>query len=641
MLKEGLYQMQKDKIIAKLEKLINQARNDYYNETPTVSDDTYDLWIEELAELKENSTAITAVGAPPISEWKKAAHDIPMGSLNKVNTYDELIDWANKNNGYDKKLVISEKLDGISIRLRYENGIFVQGSTRGSGALGEDITTNVAKMKGVPAKLTKPFTGNVRGEIVLTHTDHKEHFPSYSNPRNAASGIAKRYDGEGSEHLTIMTYKIIDGADDIKTETEQFEYLKKLGFNNPNWYFSSFSPKEKGIATPEELWDTYQKHSRDTLNYDIDGLVITFDDIDFQVSLGEKDSRPKGSVAFKFNAITKKSTLRGIEWQVGSAGRITPVGNFDEVELLGAKITNASLYNYKYIQDMKLDVGAKVVVARANDVVPRICSAFDLTGTIAKAPKKCPVCGANTEMDGEYVMCPNTVDCPAQLVGRIQGYVDKLDIKEWGDKLIENLVESGLVEDVSDLYILTKEELASLDHMGERSAEVVLKTLWDKNPITLDNLVGSLSIPLCGRTMLRLIVDAGFDTWDKMCKASITDFENIPGFGEARANSLFGWIHSIGEVLIPKLLNSGLKIKEKVMGSLNGQSFCFTGAMEHKRNELQDMVLAAGGIVKSSVGKGLTYLVLADANSTSSKANAARKNNTKCISEEEFLKMVS
>lgn len=290
---------------------------------------------------------------------------------------------------------------------------------------------------------------------------------------------------------------------------------------------------------------------------------------------------------------------------------------------------------------MKLDIGAKIVVIRANDVIPKIISAFDLTGTIAKAPEKCPACGTKTEMDGEYVICPNTVNCPAQLVGRLQSYVDKLDIKEWGDKLIQNLVESGLVEDVADLYTLTKEELASLDRMGERSAENVLKTLWDKNPITLDNLVGSLSIPLCGRTMLKLVIDAGFDTWDKMVNARQLEFENIVGFGSARAGGLYNWIHSIGAALVPKLLNSGVKIKDKIMGDLNGQSFCFTGAMKHKRNELQDMVLAAGGAIKSSVGNGLSYLVIADPNSTSGKAQAARKNNTKCISEEEFLEMVS
>jgi DNA ligase (NAD+) len=634
--------MKNETKIAKLEKQIIKARNDYYNETPTVSDDVFDAWVDELAGLKENSVAITAVGAPvPVSEWKKVAHEIPMGSLDKVNAYEELVDWANKQNGHGYMLLISEKLDGISIRLRYENGVFIQAASRGNAIEGEDITTNVAKMKGVPAKLTESFTGNVRGEIVLTHTDHKLHFPTYSNPRNAASGIAKRYDGEGSEYLTIMTYKIIDGADQLKTEEEQFEYLKKLGFNTPNYYPAAFTLSGNKMITPDELWNNYQKSIRDSLDYDIDGLVITFDNIDFQTSLGEKDNRPKGSVAFKFRNVSKKSVLRGIEWQVGSSGRITPVGNFDEVEIVGAKITNASLYNWKYIQDMKLDIGAKIVVIRANDVIPKIISAFDLTGTIAQAPKKCPVCGTNTEMDGEYVICPNTIECPAQLVGRIQSYVDKLDIKEWGDKLIQNLVESGLVEDVAGLYTLTKEELANLDRMGEKSAENVLKTLWDKNPITLDNLVGSLSIPLCGRTMLRLVVDAGFDTWDKMVNAKQSEFENIVGFGQARAEALYNWIHSIGEILVPKLLNAGVELKGKIMGNLTGKSFCFTGKMNNKRDVLEAMAVAAGGTTKGSVGKGLTYLVLADPNSTSGKALAARKNNTTCISEEEFLEMVA
>jgi DNA ligase (NAD+) len=258
-----------------------------------------------------------------------------------------------------------------------------------------------------------------------------------------------------------------------------------------------------------------------------------------------------------------------------------------------------------------------------------------------KAPSVCPSCCYELEMDGEYLICPNTASCPGQLIGRIQKYVKKMDIKEWGDKLIENLVETGLVEDVADLYALTKDELASLDRMGERSAEVVLKTLWEKNPVTLDKLVGSLGIPLCGRTMIRLVTEAGFDTWKKMISAKQSDFENIPGFGEARAERLYNWLQSIGEVLVPKILGAGVKIKEKIMGSLTGKSFCFTGKMNNKRDVLEAMVVAAGGTTKSSVGKGLTFLVMADANSASGKAQAARKNGTTCISEEEFLKMVA
>ncbi len=614
--------------IKELENLIIKARNDYYNKSPTVSDQVYDAWIDELTMLKPDSSAITFIGAPPVSEWKKVAHNTPMGSLNKINTEEELNDWLNTIN--NENVLVTEKLDGISINLKYENGKFIQGITRGDGNIGEDITSNVIKMQGLAKTLLESFTGPIRGEIVLTKTDHQKYFPEYSSPRNAASGIAKRYDGTGSEHLTILCYKVSDGKD-FKLESEQFAWLQQQGFIVPNWLVTD---------NPQKIWNKYQGGKRDSLNYDIDGLVITANDVALQLSLGEKDSRPKGSIAYKFAAITRESILRDIVWQVGGSGRITPVGIFDEVNILGAKITQACLHNVANINKLKLDIGAKILVARANDVIPFIDSTITPTKSIACAPDKCPNCGTKTRMDGEYLICPNTGGCSAQLIGRVKRYVNVLDVKEWGDGLVEKLVEAGLVKDIYDLYKLNIKDLSEIERMGEKSAKKVLETLWGKNPISLENLLGSLSIPLCGPTMIRLVMDAGHDTWNKIVKAEKKDFEVIAGFGPIKAEALYSWLHNGGKELVDNILGAGVKIKEIIMGTLTGMSFCFTGAMMHKRGELEELVKEAGGIVKSSVGKGLSYLVIADPNSTSGKAQAARKNGTKCISEVEFLKMV-
>ena len=626
--------MSKETRIAELEAQIIQHSDNYYNGMPTVSDAVYDALVDELRELKADSPALVAIGALPVSAWKKVAHHVPMGSLNKVNTPEEFDAWVIgvvQRNGVE--LCLTEKLDGISVRADYVNGRLVEGATRGDGSVGEDITSNVRRMKGVPAQLPEPFTGSVRGEIVLFKDDFAKHFPGKSNTRNTASGTAKRYDGVGCEHLTVLFYEVSEGKD-FRTERSAFQWLEFAGFQVPNWRIVS-------AADSKNLWTEYQEGRRDALSYDIDGLVISVNDLTDQLALGEQDGRPKGSIAWKFAAITRETTLRKIIWQVGGSGRITPVAEFDSVNLLGANVTNASLYNYSNIQGMQLDVGARILVARANDVIPLVASVTKSTGTVAEAPKVCPVCGALTEREGEYVICPNTAGCPAQLVGRIKRWIKGLDIKEWGDTIIERLVEYGLVTDVPSLYRLTMMDITGIERMAAKSAQTLLDNLHEKNPVPLETILGSLSIPLIGSSMIERVMAKGYVTWDHIRAAGLEDFSAIPDFGPVKAASLYNWINGgLGRETMRNLRAVDLKIRERVMGGLTNQSFCFTGAMAHKRGDLEQMVKDNGGTVKSSVGKGLSFLVIADPNSTTSKAQAARKNGTRCISEEEFLKMI-
>lgn len=622
--------------VVELEQQIRQARHDYYNTgIPSVSDEVYDAWVDELSELKADSPEVAAIGASPVSEWKKIAHRIPMGSLDKVNTLEELTAWIMGTGAKFDPLLLTEKMDGISIAVSYVQGAFSQALTRGDGMTGEDISVNVARMKGVPGRLPKKFTGELRGEVVLLKSDHAKYFPEYANPRNAASGIARRYDGQGCEHLTIFFYHVAEGQE-FESEGEQFAWLSSMGFQIPNWYVTAMTP---GIRTPHDLWLEYQQFKRDELNYEIDGLVVRINNLVKQLELGEKDNRPKGAVAFKFAPMTRESVLQRIDWQVGGTGRITPVAIFNPVRVLGAEITNASLYNLAYIKSLGLDVGATILITRANDVIPRVAAVRKATGTVATGPLACPSCGTQTQTDGEYLICPNTAGCPAQAMGRLKRYVTALDIKEWGETLLEKLVNGNLVKEVPDLYRLTEDQLAGVDRMGKKSAEKVVLTLWTKNPIPLESLLGALSIPLCGSTMIKLAMDAGFDTMDKLKAANIEQLAGIEGFGPVKAQALWTWLRT-NSGIVDKLLLFGVKIKQKVHGNLNGSSFCFTGASSRPRAELEQLVRAAGGDVKTSVGKKLTYLVMADANSTSSKAQAARKNGTKCISEEDFMKLV-
>jgi DNA ligase (NAD+) len=622
--------------ILELTALVTKARSDYHNGTPTVPDVVYDAWEGELADLDSLNSAITAVGAPPVSEWVKVKHDHPMGSLNKVNTPEEMGEWL-QTYAPDGDVVTSEKLDGISIQVKYIKGVLTQASTRGDGKIGEDITVNVRRMKGVPAQVPGKVSCTVRGEIILRKSDFEAHFKDdYANTRNAASGVSKRYDGTKCEYLSILFYKLnLNGKVPATyslpapiTEVDQFRFLESLGLSTPWW---------TSTQSPQEAWVEYQMGKRDRIDYDIDGLVTAINNLNKQFALGEKDLRPVGAMAFKFAALTRESTLRGITEQTGATGAITPVANFDAVNLLGAQVSNASLYNWGYIKTLGLDIGAKILVARANDVIPRIVAVVQGTGTIYPPPTKCPSCGGPVVQRGEFHVCLNRDACPAQVIGRISQWLTHLGILEWGDILLEKLVSAGLVKSVPDLYRLTIKQLSGLDRMGDASATKALKLLHEKETLTLDVMLGSLCIPGIAVSTIKLLMAAGYDDMEKLRSASFLDLGKINGIGPVRAETLYGWVKSHSEV-VEELASVGVRVQDPIRGKFSGMSFCFTGEMEKKRGDLEEMVRSLGGDVKSSVTKKLTYLVMAD--TTTGKADTARRYGTKCLSEGEFLFLV-
>jgi DNA ligase (NAD+) len=624
--------MSKQVRIEELEANVTSASLAYYNDVPTVTDAVYDAWRDELSLLKPDSYVLKLVGAPAVGEWLKVRHLFTMGSLDKVQSPDELVLWAKKvQRTPGDQLLVTEKLDGISISLRFEDGLLVQALTRGDGTVGEDITPNVRRMKGVPKSVGVSGQLVVRGEILLLKEDHKNHFSDKANPRNAASGISKRLNGKGSEHLSVVTYQIVDGIE-LSTEGAQFQELYRLGFKIPSWSIVD-GAEQVGV-----IWERYQEELRDQLPFEIDGLVIRLNDLTYQMSLGDTHGRPNGAVAFKFSPPARETTARDLIWQVGGTGRITPVAVFDAVNLLGAEVTRASLYNQAYIDQIGFDIGAKILVARANDVIPRVSEVLASTGTVAKAPSRCPVCSSETARDGEYVVCQNVAECPAQVTGRLKQWIAEQGVLEWGEALLQKLVDQGLVRGVADLYKVSQADIAGLDRMAQKSAENAYKALWASSPMTLENLLGGLSIPLCATSTITLITSAGYDSLDKIGAATVEQLQAIPGVGPKRAQALSHWFRQHGASAYA-VLAAGVLLKSRSAGPLSGKSVCFTGKSERKRAELEKLASDAGALVKSSVGKGLTYLVLADPDSTSSKAVAARENGTTCISEASFVAM--
>jgi DNA ligase (NAD+) len=609
---------------------IIKARNDYYNKQSVISDAAFDALVDELTEFDPNHPAVTAIGAPVVqSEWEKVKHEQAMTSLNKINTSDEFIAWAKECGS--KEFLVLDKLDGLSVSTDWKDGKLIQAATRGDSTTGEKITTNVIRMKGIPKKL-KSFTGNIRGEIVLLKSDHKKYFADYSNPRNGASGIAKRLDGEGVHHLTVMMYTVASGKD-FSSEKEQLEFIESLGLIVPKYKLC------KNNAEVTDLYNKYESKIREGLDYEIDGLVLRVEDISKQISLGEKNHRPKGQVAFKFAAETRESTLRAIHVQVGSSGRITPVAEFDEVELVGAKITRASLYNYAYVKELGLDLGAKIIVSRANDVIPRVLEASKSTGTIAKHPIKCPECNAPTAFNGEYLICTNKLTCPAQKLGKLQMWINEQNILDWSEKTLEKFIDAGLVDDVADLYKLKASDIENLDRMGPVLAKKLVSIMDQHRNISLQNLCGGLGIEGVATTTSKLIIDAGYDTLDKLHNITVGQLESISGFGSTRAKAFVNGMRD-NKGRIENILAAGVTIKARPKGNLNGSSFCFTGASSLPRAQLHKLVEDNGGDVKKSVGKGLKFLVTADLNSGSAKIQAAIKLGTKCISEEQFMNML-
>jgi DNA ligase (NAD+) len=622
--------------IKELETKIFKARDDYYNGTPTVSDKVYDAWVDELRTLDPTNRAITAIGSPVVpSEWKKAKHQIPMGSLNKVNTPEELSKWTEdtlEQVDPDGKLLITEKLDGISIEVIYENGSLHQAITRGDGDIGEDITVNVVKMGGVQSHLKHKFTGSLRGEIVMFKSTHKQWFADKANPRNAASGTSKRLDGVGVDKLNILFYQAL-GEVDFQTEQEQFLWLVNQGLDTPNWWVVDSADKVN------KHWRQYQDVNRDKLDYDIDGLVVRIDNLDKQAALGDKDLRPKGAIAFKFDNEGRESPIREIILQVGNSGWLTPIAVFDPVVLVGAEVRRASLYNQSYIDELGVDVGATVLIVRCNDVIPRVEEVIKGTGTVFKLPKSCPLCQTATQFDGEKLKCPNTATCPAQVEGRIKNWIKELNLLEWGDTLVEKLVKSKKVTTVADLYTLTVDDMANLDRMGQKSAQKCYDILWANKEVSLEVFLGALSIPMIGQSTIKLIMDAGCDTLEKFGQLDATEFEKVLGVGPTKAQSLANGLIS-NQQLILDLLQNGVKIKDKIIGTLTGCRIAITGSTKNKRTVLEKFIVDNGGENKSSVGKSCTHLVIADINSTSSKAVAARKLGIELITEENLLDLV-
>ncbi|MBM4359815.1 MAG: NAD-dependent DNA ligase LigA [Deltaproteobacteria bacterium] len=627
--------------VAALAERLEHLRATYYAGRPELSDAAYDALEDELRLLAPAHPVLARVGAPPAAkEWDKARHTIPMGSLNKVTSDVEFDDWLARCDellakeahvGIAADLFVTEKLDGLSLELVYAGGRLVDGLTRGDAEVGERITVNVRRMRGVPERVPHEGPLSVRGEIVLRVSDRAAHFPDYASTRNAAAGTARRLDGAGCEHLTVLVYDVADELDLI-TEEAKHRFLRGLGFATPHGFAGDSS-------AVRALYREYDGGRRASLDYEIDGLVVKANDLRAQALLGELNRRPRGATAFKFPSPVKVSRVLAIGWDTGPSGRVTPVAEVEPVELVGAVVRRASLHNLAKVRRLGIGVGDEVLVSRRNDVIPYVEEVVSSARAPVEPPTACGRCGSSLRQEGEYLLCREDA-CPALVEGRVRNWIDATGALEWGDKLVATLVERGLVREPRDLYRLTVDDIAALDRHGKKSAENALAQLHSRLPLRLPIFLAALGIEGFSTQTARLLVAAGFKDLDRLLGATVAELAAIAGLGEIKARLIAdGLVARAAE--IARLRADGLgPVEADAAGPLDGKSFCMTGKQSRPRKELEQLIEDHGGRVMSGVTKDLDFLIIDDPASTSSKAVKARKYGTKLIREEDFLAML-
>ncbi|MFX1478662.1 MAG: NAD-dependent DNA ligase LigA [Promethearchaeota archaeon] len=615
---------------------IKRHRYLYYNEQSEISDAKYDALEDELRELDPDNPILFKVGVDSSELFTKREHFIPMMSQDKVTSSSEFLKWARKRNY--KTYLIQFKLDGISIELQYEEGIFKYALTRGDGVVGDNVSANVVKMKGFVPKLRLRFTGAVRAEILLYHEIYEKKYSDKQNCRNAASGIVRRKDGIGSGDLNLIFYDAISLSDEVafQSETQKLKWLKTQDF--PTILTKTVRSAQEVI----EVWEDVMTNKRDSLEYDIDGLVIKGKAIDLE---DMKRAKPIKQIAFKFHAEEIETVLRDVEWSISGAN-YTPVGIVDPVRLMGTTVSRASLANPNLIADLKLKIGSEVFISKRGDIIPKIERVIK-TPSDAKEieiPETCETCNTTLVNEGTRLYCPNE-GCPKRAYHRLVKWIRKLNVKHFSEKLmLRPLFESGKVKTIADLYNLKVSDLTRFEGVKETSARKALDNLLVVEEIPLARFIAGFNIENIGEDLTQRVVDAGFETLEKIKDASIYQLSQVEGFAELTAQYLRDGVTKLYPQMKDVLDTNKFKIKgvnDMGEGKLAGLTFCFTGKLETmKRADAEQLVREHGGQPKSSVVANLSYLVTNSTEETT-KFVKAKKQGTTIITEEEFLNMLN
>ncbi len=621
--------------IDELAQLVEYHQDRYYNDQPEISDAEFDALWDELQRRAPHHSIFSRVGADEASGFPKRRHLMPMNSQEKASTPDQLLKWAGRI--AHNLFIVQYKLDGASIELQYRDGDFEYGVTRGDGTVGDDITANVRRMQGVVQELPHHFTGAVRGEVIMEHEIHQRYYADKANCRNAANGLMKRKDGQGSEHLKVLCYDAHADGDTrpFDDELSKLKWIEEQGF---------FLVPYETFQTAEEIvhYRDIVAEQRADLAYDIDGLVVKGPDIDWA---DMRRARPQKQVAFKFSAEEALSVLREVEWST-SGHLYTPVGIIDAVQLAGTTVRRASLVHPELIAEMNLRIGSEVVVTKRGDIIPKIERLVRQLpeATSIEVPHTCETCGTDLINEGKRLYCPN-LTCPKRDFHRLQKWISVLEVREFGDVLLTKLFDTGMVRRIADFYRLRWEDVASFEGMGETSAKKALSNLHAVQSIPLARFVAGFDIFGIAELKIQKAVDAGFSTLQSLQTASAAELAQAEGIADITAEQIAHGIREVYPLMMDVLQTGAITIEEGPGAAaeneelpLQGQTYCFTGSLATMtRSEAERRVAQNGGQARSSVTSNVDYVVTNDPGAGSSKLKKAAELQIPIITEEEFL----
>ncbi|MBQ3482707.1 MAG: NAD-dependent DNA ligase LigA [Clostridia bacterium] len=659
-------------IAQKIDKLRRQityhARRYYVEDAPEISDFEYDRMYAELLSLEaahpecfDPDSPTQRVGGTALEKFEKVTHTVPLNSLSDVFSFDELREFTARMEGAltSTRYSVEPKIDGLSVALYYENGRFVRGATRGDGLVGEDVTENLRTILTIPLTLPEPLTLTVRGEVympraVFARLNEKREAagqPLLANPRNAAAGSLRQLDPKiaAERKLDIFVFNFQEGAlyadgHAPLSHTETLERLAALGFRVlPN---RSLARDAKGVIAHIEALGAL----RDTLGFDIDGVVVKLDTLADRVTLGEGTNTPRWAVAYKFPPEQKPTKLEDIVIAVGRTGVLTPTAILSPVRLAGTTVSRATLHNEDFIHEKDIRIGDIVTVQKAGDIIPEVVASHpELRGGSEleyRMPTVCPSCGEPVMRDrdeGAAVRCTNAA-CPAQLSRAIEHFASKgaMNIEGLGPQVVELLLRAGRIRDVADLYALTEADIADLERMGEKSAANLVAAIARSKQAGLERLIFALGIRSIGEVAAAALA-ARYRTLEACFAATREELVAIEDFGEITADYVLNFFsHPQNIALCRRLIEAGVRteaIAAPTGDKLSGLTFVLTGTLEGMtRDEAAALIKAAGGKVTGSVSKKTSFVVAGE--EAGSKLTKAQALGVSVIGKEQLLAML-
>ncbi|MDO5655885.1 MAG: NAD-dependent DNA ligase LigA [Flavobacteriaceae bacterium] len=656
--------------IQQLTQELNQHNYNYYVlDNPIISDYEFDMKLRELQQLEKQfpqladaNSPTQRVGGQITKNFKTIPHKYRMYSLSNAYSTQELEEWiqrVEKSVGQHAQYTCELKFDGASISLKYIHGKLAEAVTRGDGFQGDEITTNVRTIRSVPMQLngSVPDELYVRGEIMLPligfqqiNAEREElGLEPFMNPRNTASGSLKMQDSAevAKRPLEAFMYSVQGQNLPFETQSEMLQFCRNSGFKVPDSAKLCHNIQE--ILDFIQYWDV----NRQNLPYEIDGVVVKVNQLYLQNELGYTAKSPRWAIAYKFRAEQSQTRLNSITYQVGRTGAVTPVANLQPVLLAGTTVKRASLHNADIIQQLDVRLGDMVLVEKGGEIIPKITGVnLDLRPENAQKTEfiqHCPEC--NTELvrhEGEAAhYCPNEDGCPPQIKGKIEHFVSRkaMNIDSIGTETIALLYDAGLVNQISDLYDLTHQDILPLERMAEKSVNNIIDAIQKSTQIPFHKVLYALGIRFVGETVAKKLVDA-FPNIDALMQASQSDLESVDTIGNRIAESVCNWFKNPNhQQIIEKLRNYGIQFvaekSENISGILEGQTFLFTGKLtQFTRDEAKEMVEKNGGKLISSVTKNLQNLVVGE-NAGSKLKKAEQLGTVKILTEHEFLDLLN